>query len=77
MFTNLAKIILLFGFLNLSNSFLHSSGYRRTIRKTLELNDIRFGDSEFENQDFDNSTEPQVFQMPIGIKVVMKKEILE
>ena len=73
MFTNLAKIILLFGFLNLSNSFLHSSGYRRTIRKTLELNDIRFGDSEFENQDFDNSTEPQVFQMPIGIKVVMKK----
>ena len=37
------------------------------------MNDIRFGDNEFENQDFDNSTEPQIFQMPIGIKVVMKK----
>ena len=73
MFTNLAKIILFLGLFNFSTSFLHSSGYRRTIRKTLELNDIRFGDNEFENQDFDNSTEPQIFQMPIGIKVVMKK----
>ena len=71
------QIILLLGVIGFSNCFRYSLMTRQIYKKHTKLYDVNLGDGELDDNEIDdmfsNSTEPKVFPMPIGVRIIAKK----